>query len=387
MLDIQGVKVKNIENMDGKTKVYVETSVSSHVCPSCKESTNHVHDYRIQIIQHFKVGDIAIQLVLKKRRYCCNHCGKKFTEKYSFVQRYFRKTNAVYDKIVSDAQHQKSLSVIAIDNNVSIPTVNRYIGYAVFLNNKSSITRFPTRIGIDEFKGNAGKDKYQLQIIDLDTGKIVDIVKSRKYDDLEEYFSKITNRKDVIVVAMDLYNPFKRIIKDKFPNAQIVADCFHYTRIVTSVLDKLRIEIQRNMSKEHRSYFKGIQKLLCMRYSNIKGNGTDRLQSAFDISPKLKEFHTIKESFFKINDCTDSKEKEKLFREWLFSTENYKYSEYSSCLKTLRAWHKYITNAFELGLSNARTEGTNNKIKVLKRISYGFRNFNNFRNRILISCS
>ncbi len=387
MLDIQGVKVKNIKNVGGKVFVNVDTPVSSQVCPSCKESTSYVHDYRIQIIQHFKVGHIPVHLVLNKRRYCCHHCGKRFTEQYPFVQRYFRKTNSVYEKIVSDAKQQKSLSVIAIDNNVSIPTVNRYIGYAVFLNNKSCITNFPARIGIDEFKGNAGKDKYQLQIIDLDTGKVVDIVKSRKYDDLEEYFSNVINRKDVTVVAMDLYNPFKRIIKDKFPNAQILADCFHYTRIVTSVLDNLRIEIQRTMNKEHRRYFKGIQKLLCMRYDAIKGNGKDRLLAAFDISPKLKEFHTIKERFFKINDCTDSKEKERLFREWLFSTENYKYSEYSSCLKTLRAWHKYITNAFELGLSNARTEGTNNKIKVLKRISYGFRNFNNFRNRILISCA
>ena len=59
--------------------------------------------------------------------------------------------------------------------------------------------------------------------------------------------------------------------------------------------------------------------------------------------------------------------------------------EFNETLTMLANWSKYILNAFECPYSNGFTEGTNNKIKVIKRKAYGFRNFENFRNRILIT--
>ena len=57
--------------------------------------------------------------------------------------------------------------------------------------------------------------------------------------------------------------------------------------------------------------------------------------------------------------------------------------EIDSCLKMLQNWEPYILNAFDCPYSNVFTEGVNNKIKVLKRIAFGYRNFRNFRTRIL----
>ena len=76
--------------------------------------------------------------------------------------------------------------------------------------------------------------------------------------------------------------------------------------------------------------------------------------------------------------------KEKLFREWLNEAECSTINEFKRCVSTLREWHEYISNYFKYNYSNGPTEGKNNLIKVIKRISFGFRNFNNFRNRILI---
>lgn len=385
MLGIQGNIIKRIKQVDGSTFIEVETKPKLHTCPSCECSTKRVHDYRIQKIQHIQINGCTSYLILKKRRYLCTSCGKKFYEDYKFLQKTFRKSNNVYNAICSNAKQIKNIKTIAEDNSVSSPTVTRYINYYNFLADKSQVTVFPKRIGIDEFKGNTGTDKYQLQIINLDTNQIVDIVESRRYDDLELYFSHISNRSAVELVSMDLYQPFKKIIQDKFTNAQIVADKFHYTRIVMSILDKLRIEVQKDMDAAHRKYFKGIKKILMMREKELRYNGKIRLSKAFELSPKLKAFYEIKERFLTINDTIGYKEKESLFRQWLFDTENTKYTEFKSCLKTLRAWHKYISNSFKYSISNGPTEGKNNFIKVLKRISFGFRNFDNFRNRILIT--
>ena len=65
-----------------------------------------------------------------------------------------------------------------------------------------------------------------------------------------------------------------------------------------------------------------------------------------------------------------------------------KINNFKSVVKTFRNWYTPIANSFKYpDLSNGKTEGINNKIKVFKRVSYGFRNFDNFRNRILIACS
>lgn len=133
--------------------------------------------------------------------------------------------------------------------------------YNVLLSNKYKV-HLPKRIGIDEFKGNCNGSKYLFHIFDLDTHKTIDILQSRTYDFLEEYFSKFSleQRCNVKVVSMDLYSPFKRVIKDKFYNAIIVADTFHFTRIVMKALDELRLNLWRNTKGKEKTYFKYLKK-------------------------------------------------------------------------------------------------------------------------------
>ena len=77
-------------------------------------------------------------------------------------------------------------------------------------------------------------------------------------------------------------------------------------------------------------------------------------------------------------------DKEKAFRKWIEDAESSTIKEFSTAVKTLRQWHEYISNSFKFKLSNGPVEGKNNLIKTLKRISFGFKNLRNFRNRILI---
>lgn len=384
LLNLQDKPVKNIKFVDNNIFIYLETKTKYHTCTSCKGRTKHVHDYRVQKIQHVKINDFNSYLILKKRRYCCNHCGKKFYESYHFLQKYFRKSNSVYNKIIKDLKQLKNFKTIAQDNNVSIPTVIKYLDFEVFLSNKSSINKLPKRIGIDEFKGNCDHTKYQFHIFDLDTHKTVDILKSRKYDDLEAYFSTITNRSEVEIVAMDLYSPFKRVIKDKFVKAKIVADNFHFTRLSMQALDELRLELWRNTKGKEKKYFKNIKLSLMKDISKLKDKETDKLLYAFELSPILKEAYKLKQEFLDIKKNKTFEEKEKSFRKWLYDAECSTIQEFKTPVKTLRQWHEYISNSFKYNLSNGPTEGKNNLIKTIKRISFGFKKLRNFRNRILI---
>lgn len=385
LLGIQDNLVKNIERTENNINIYLESKAKLHICPSCHCYTKKVHDYRIQKIQHIKVGQTQSFLYLRKRRYICKHCSKKFYESYDFLQKYFRKSNEVYNSICHDLKQLKNFKTIAQDNNVSIPTVIRYMNYSIFLNNKH-FAKLPKRIGIDEFKGNCNHTKYQFHIFDLDTHKTIDILESRTYDFLENYFSKFTlqERLNVETVSMDLYSPFKRVVKDKLQHATIIADTFHFTRIAMQPLDDLRLDLWRNTKGKEKIYFKNIKHALMKDTSKLKEKEADKLIYAFELSPILKYAYVLKQQFLDIKKLSSFEDKEKAFRKWIDNAESSTIKEFSSTIKTLKQWHEYISNSFKFNISNGPVEGKNNLIKTLKRISFGFKNLNNFRNRILI---
>lgn len=387
LLGIQGVLVKNIKEKENSLEISIQTKRKIQQCPSCKYLTNKIQDYRIQKIQHVTIGKKTTYLILNKRRYCCHHCGKKFYENYSFLQKYFRKSNTVFENVCEDLKSLKNFKTIAKDNNISIPTVVRYMHFNFYLSNKHDFD-LPERIGIDEFKGNCGEEKYQLHIFDLDSKKTIDILKSRKYDDLEAYFSSFSleQRCRVKVVSMDLYSPFKRIIKDKFYHASIVADNFHFTKLVIQGLDELRLNLWRNTKGKEKKYFKNLKLSLAKDISKVKEKEAEKLLYAFELSPILKYAYTLKQQFLDIKKFNTFEEKEIAFRKWLDDAESSTIKEFKKPVKTLRQWHEYISNSFKLNLSNGPVEGKNNLIKTLKRISFGFRNLTNFKERIIL-CS
>lgn len=90
-----------------------------------------------------------------------------------------------------------------------------------------------------------------------------------------------------------------------------------------------------------------------------------------------------REWFYDICQMTAYRQQQRKFDDWITNAENCGIREFEGCAKTYRAWRKEILNAFKYGLTNGSTEGFNNKIKVLKRSSYGIRNFERFRTRIL----
>lgn len=384
LLKIQGVKVKNIKYSDNNLNIYIETNKKSCTCPKCHQLTNKIHDYRTQSIKHLIIDKSPAFLVLKKRRYVCPNCNKRFYEDYSFIQRYFRNSNFVYNKVIRELKQLKNFKTVAEDNCLSTPTVVRYLNYEIALQNKTHITKLPKHIGIDEFKGNCNGTKYQVHIFDLDTHKTIDIIEGRSYDVLENYLSKISNRSDIKLVSMDLYNPFKRVVKDKLPNAMIVADCFHFTRIAMQALDELRLKIWRNTESHEKKYFRYLKLSLMKDMCKVNDRDVEKLQYAFELSPILKYAYILVQEFFDIKRCNTFEEKEKRFRRWLDKAEGSTIQEFSTPVKTLRQWHEYISNAFKTNISNGGTEGKNNLVKTVKRISFGFRNLQNFRNRLLL---
>lgn len=381
VIGFQGVVIKNFLRKENDIEIEIEQERKKCICPRCGEQTNKIHDYRRQRVKDLSLFSKKVTLILRKRRYVCS-CGKRFAEPNDFLSKYQRMTKRMIMGILDKLSDSRSYTAIANEFNISTPTVIR-----LFRNIKySKPTKLPEVIGIDEFKGNSGGEKFHGILTDISNKKVVDILKTRYEHDLCDYFKKY-DRSYVKYFVSDMYKPYAEIAKTYFPNAIYVIDRYHWIRQAVWAFEAVRKEIQKQFSKKHRIYFKKSRHLLLKHQDKLK---EDELQQVFimlDISPTLSSAYFLKEHLYDILKESDPNRQKKLFSDWIQEAMESDIPSFVKCAKTYYNWFTPITNSFFCPYTNGFTEGCNNKIKVLKRNAYGLHDFKRFRNRILFMFS
>jgi transposase len=382
LLDLEDVILKKVIQADNYVKFFIETAPSPQICPCCSSPTSHIHDYRSQVIKDLPMQMKHTYLVLRKRRYVCS-CGKRFLEKYSFLPSYRRQTLRLSYKLIALLRETRSIKSIANEADVSASTVSRLLDTVSY-----SLPSLPECIGIDEFKGNAETGKYQCILVDARKHRILDILPDRNQAHLSAYFRE-TNRAErnrVKFFVCDMWRPYVDLAKAYFPNATVIIDKYHFIRYVTWAIENVRKRLQKKMPTNLRKYYKRSRKLILTRYQKLKDENKKACDLMLLYNDDLRAAHHLKEWFYEICQSSKYSYQRTAFWEWVKAAEKSGIPEFASCAGTYRNWSEGILNAFKHGYTNGPTEGFNNKIKVLKRISYGMKTFKRFRTRI-IHCS
>ena len=384
LLNLKGVMVKSIKNLKDVVEIYVEMPVKPHICPSCGSETSKIHDYKTQTIKDVPIYFKPTNLIYKKRRYECKYCNKIFYENNPIIHKYHRKTNRLTGFIVNELRNLVSCTDVAKKANVSTNSVCRLLDPFAVTN-----TKLPKVLCIDEFKGNAGYYKYQVALIDGETHEVVDILECRRKHELCEYFKKFPKEQldNVKYFVTDLWETYKDIAFTYFRKAKIIADHFHFARYACDAVNKIRIQVQKNLPKKERIYFKHSRKLLLSRGCNLKTDEQkDELSYILiNYSENLRIAYREKEDLLDILHSEESSDiKISRFNNWINRNLNSDIAEIKEVAKTYHHWYVEIKNSLEVPYSNGATEGFNNKIKVLKRVSFGIRNFKHLKARILL---
>lgn len=363
-------------------------------CPKCgciNENTIIKKGIDKCLIKINKISEMTSYLELNKQIYKCKNCNKKFTAKSNVISFGCRISNNVRLAILNCAKEFMSKSLIARLYNVSDNTVQKIFD-SVFYNDTVYKTFLPKAICIDEFTFK--KKTYAFNICNARNGKTIDLVLDRTTNNLDKYFSHCTEkaRKRVKFVVMDMYSPYIDLIKKWFPNAKIIIDLFHIVQLLTKSLNKTRINVM-NQNKDDSTKFKRYWRLI--------------LKSRFDLDTSCwKKFRCFKNLMTEVDvvDYLLSKDKffensYDLYQDILYHLQhrdykgfsqviNQKYKDISqqlrTTLNTLKKYSKYIKNTLEYSYSNGVMERNNNTCKLIKRISFGFRNFRNMKSRIII---
>lgn len=229
------------------------------------------------------------------------------------------------------------------------------------------------------------------------------ILPNRKKEYLVKYFMNTQNRHSVKFVVSDMYEPYLQVQKIMFSKAKYVVDKFHYIRYIMDAIDGVRIRIQKNYNEKSKEYkiLKNKKNVgLLRKYGNeinwwvetqrYKNNHMvlilpkEILDEIFNISDEIRRAYQLKELFLDIiNHATYSDAKEPLLN-WIDLCYESEIEEFKSAANTINNWLEYIVNSFiDERYTNGFTEGINNKIKVIKRNAFGYRNFEFLRRRLL----
>lgn len=383
LLEIKDIIVDNLKTESDKTHIYFHLKRQDQSCPHCGSITNKVHDYRLSTIKDSPIQGRHLLLHYKKRRYHCDCCNRHFYEPFHLLPKHCRITNRLNHLAIHQLRNTQNVSGVAGQLGISASTIFRRLKDI----NYPRPLSLPLVLSIDEFKGNAGGQKYQAILTDAKNRKVIDILPSRTQVQLEGYIREFTNRKDVRYFVTDMNKVYRDLARTYLPNATIVIDKFHVVRYVNWALENTRKRVQKEMHPAKRKYFKRSRWLLLRRQSDLKEESLQALEVMLCQSNDLAVAYYLKEQFYTVMQSPDRETAKKRMQKFLLSASASNLSEFKPCLTMLANWGEYILNAFECSYSNGFTEGSNNKIKVIKRNAYGYRNFDNFRNRILLSMS
>ena len=381
LLGMEHMDITNTEVSDTSVILYVSMKLRTCECPACGALTSKVHDYRTQKVKDIPLQGKTLTWVYKKRRYVCSACGKRFYEANYLLPRFHRLTNRLCFYTIDRLTENRTRKDVANETGVSESTVTRWLR----LSERGNPSVLPKVLSIDEFRGNAGGEKFQAILTDPVHRKIVDILPSCRHYDLYEYLHSFPNRSSVSYFVMDMKKEYADIAHVLFPNAKIVIDRFHVVRYACWALENVRKRVQKKLSPFQRKYFKRSRKLLLEHMSKLNDENKSAVERMLLFDRDLREAYLLKEKFYEFMAAASSKEAKQLLRQFRLFAAVSDIPEFNPVLTMLKNWEPYILNCFDCSYSNGFTEGCNNRIKALKRTAFGYRSFDLFRARILNS--
>ena len=378
ILNLQDVSIEKVENLERIQRIHIKLGRKVVNCPRCEAETSKIHDYRTQIVKDCEAFGKKVELVLRKRRYVCTCCNKRFAEPNEFLPKYHRMTSRLIETVIEKLSDERSFSSVARETRLSVSTIIRIFDHIQY----PTLKVCPSVLSIDEFKGNTGGEKFNVILCDPQTKRVLDILPERKESYLIKYF-KQTDRSHVEYFVSDMWTTYRELADNFFKNATFLVDKYHWVRQAVWAFEAVRKETQKHLRADVRKYFKRSRSLLIKRYDTLDPEQKQAVNTMLWYSDEMCEAHSIKEWFFKVLDTDDLTEMKNAFKDWLNSVDTTDLKPFKRCVNTYFNWKSGIFNSLEAPFTNGFTEGCNNKIKVLKRNAYGYRRFDRFRNRIL----
>ena len=393
----------NIEEKVIKNKKYkiIERFLSyiPDFCPYCgciNESHNDIIKWGFRKnckIKIPKISNCFSLLILHKQRFFCRNCNKTFIAETSLINKNKNISNNTELQINLELMSKQSEKDIAKRLDISVSKIDRKLteisSHAVLRH-----STLPKSMNWDEFKATRDtKGKMAFIITDNDNGNIFDIQDSRKSIDLNKYFRRYSKdeRNKVKHISIDFYPGYIFLAKKLFKNAEISIDRFHIVIQAYNALNTTRVKLCYKSNPNYNK-LKDYWKLIVKNENDLSNK--KRYSKHFKREISQKEIVQ-----YLINTNSELKATYECYQGLINSLKNKDFNKFKSIVlhsntnvsdkmkQALKLYNdnlKYIENSFKYDINNGIIEGTNNLIKCLKRIAFGYKKYDHFIARIFL---
>lgn len=340
-----------------------------------------------------KISNCFSLLILHKQRFLCKNCGNTFIAKTNLIDKNKNISNNTELQINLELMTKQSEKDIARRLDVSTSKIDRKLNEI----SSHTVLRHPTlpkSMNWDEFKATKDtKGKMAFIITDNDNGNIFDIQDSRKSIDLNKYFRRYSkNERDKVKhISTDFYSGYIFLANKLFKNAEISIDRFHIVTQAYNALNSTRVKLCYKSNPNYNK-LKDYWKLIVKNENDLSNEKFYSKHFKKEISQKeivqylINTDKTLKATYECYQGIINSL-KEKDFNKFksIVLHKNINISDkMKQALKLYNDNLKYIENSFKYDINNGVIEGTNNLIKCLKRIAFGYRKYDHFIARIFL---
>ena len=385
IIGLPGYQITGIERDKGNQVISARFEGEIR-CPHCGASKLRSKGLHTRQVRHENWGMRHTILKLEGRKWLCLQCHRQFRQRFPGILAWQRASEAFREMIYRQHLDGINRSQLGRREKIGAATVERHFrhGLAGQFGEWHS-RRCPKILGIDEHFFTRKKG-FATTLCDLQKHKIYDVVLGRSEASLEAYLQRLEGKEDVKVICMDLSSSYRALVQKHFPNARIVADRFHVIRLINHHFLASWRELDPVGSKN-----RGLLSLMRRHQHNLKPDQLLKLREYFKKFPALDAIYDFKQNLtaLLLIKKRTRKQCEVLAPLFLKAIADLKLAVFAPLVQlgiTLESWAGEIATMWRFTRNNGITEGFHNKMELISRQAYGFRNFQNYRMRVKVLC-
>jgi len=375
----------NIEQREETICVDLKRTRKTTRCPKCGRRTSLTGEYYPRLIRDMSLGPMDCYVSFMGNKIFCK-CGFRGHEQLSFVRPYARCTIR-FEQYAFGLCQKMSLTDVCKVLGIGWKTAKEIDVFYTKQQLESLNNLWPLRLGIDEIAYEKGHN-YLTIVRDADTNKVIWIGVDRTEETLGQFFKELGFYKcsRLTAIVVDMWDPYIASIRKHCPGAEIVFDKFHVVKHINKALDDIRKQEFSRASEEQRREMKHKRFLILRRHDNLTEIQKESLTELMNQNDTLYKAYLLKEQISDIMDEQEPTTATNRITDWLKNVEESALVRLQKCAQTITNYLYGIINYFKHQITNAGSEGLNNKINVIKRRAYGYADLDYFMLKIFQAC-
>ncbi len=354
-------------------------------CPVCRSQRVILRGTTRRRFKTFPVGFKVIYLELEVQRVGCLDCDSVRQVPLGFADPRFSYTHA-FERYALELSKHMTIQAVARHLSVSWDVIKDIQKRYLTKRFARPCLKHLQTIAIDEIAVRKGH-VYLTVVMDMDSGAMVFVGNGKGADALEPFWKSLKRAgANIEAVAMDMSPAYISAVSEHLPKSAMVFDHFHVIKLFNDQLSTLR----RNLYHEakdilQKKILKGTRWLLLKNPENLDSGKKekDRLEEALQLNKPLSCAYYLKEDLRQIWLQKNKAKADRVLTDWIKRAQASGIKMLMKFAKTLSAYRSGILAYYDYRISSGPLEGTNNKIKTMKRMAYGFRDMEFFKLKIM----